>query len=510
MPRPARGRSRRGQVRHETMDTGRDVSSAAVQPALVTGCFVDASRHGHDGTRHGNAGQDTHGIIRGCTLELPMPKLLKSLFVLLALPFVLNGCKINSINYFPATPAQVRIVNVLQTTTPITVTANDVAVWSNLGFEAMTGYQEFTNASTKFSVTLVGESSPLVTQTFNLGGKQNYTFVIYGTVFAPQIGAMADVTSPPQSGKSELNVFMAAPVDNGVALGPYPVDIYMPAPGQPIDNLSPVFTNIIYNLTNIFGQFAAGPYQMIMTVAATKTIIYDSGPITLQDQTSSDLVIYSRNSGMLPNVLLNDADGANQQVILNNKLSRLKVVNSAFQTGAVNQFLNGNPGTANLAYAAAGAYQTVAAGAGTVTFEAAATPGATIATLPVTLVAGVDQTVFVTGFSGATAAVGLTDDNSLPAGGFAAVRFVNSSPDSDPLSVFAGGTVALVTGLATNAASTYQQIPAGATNFTFLDSTNATLVLTLTNVPLVSGQVNTIYVQGPAGALTGLVTPDTP
>ena len=36
------------------------------------------------------------------------------------------------------------------------------------------------------------------------------------------------------------------------------------------------------------------------------------------------------------------------------------------------------------------------------------------------------------------------------------------------------------------------------------------LVLTLTNVGLASLQSNSIYVQGPAGALTGLVSPDTP
>jgi Domain of unknown function (DUF4397) len=439
-----------------------------------------------------------------------MPKLFKFLAVVLALPLVLTGCKIKSINYFPPTPAQVRIVNVLQSTTPVNVTVNDVATWSNLGFEAMTGFQEFTNASTKFSVTLVGATTPLVEQTFNLGGKQNYTLVIYGTTYAPQIGAMADVTEAPPSGQSEMNVFMAAPIGNGVAVGPYPIDIYVIAPSDVIDGINPTFTTVQYNFTNIFGQFSSGPHRIVMTVAATKTIVYDSGPITLDSATATDLIVYSRGSTMLPNLLRDDSDGAAQQIVINNSLARIKVVNSAFQTGAVNQFLNGNAGAANLAYGTASSYAIIPAGAGTVTFEATAAPGATIASLANPFTPATDQSIFVTGFAGATTAVALLDDNTPPLNNYAAVRIVNTSPDSPPLNVFLTDTTSAVTGLAANTASTYLQLVPGAQTFVFRDSTTGTTVLTLTNVALSSAQTYSIYVQGPAGALTGLVTPDTP
>ena len=55
-----------------------------------------------------------------------MPKILKYLAVAFALPLVLSGCKINSINYFPPTPTYFRVVNVLATTTPINVAVNGV------------------------------------------------------------------------------------------------------------------------------------------------------------------------------------------------------------------------------------------------------------------------------------------------------------------------------------------------------------------------------------------------
>jgi hypothetical protein len=85
-----------------------------------------------------------------------MPKFFKSLIIFLALPLVLAGCKINSINYFPPTPAHFRVVNVLGTTTPINVIVNGVTMWSGLNFEAMSDYVEVENVTTKIHVTFAG------------------------------------------------------------------------------------------------------------------------------------------------------------------------------------------------------------------------------------------------------------------------------------------------------------------------------------------------------------------
>ena len=168
-----------------------------------------------------------------------MPKFLKSLVIFLALPLVLAGCKINSINYFPPTPAHFRVVNVLGTTTPINVIANGVTIWSGLNFEAMTDYVEIENVTTKFQITFAGSDVVIVEQTYNPAGNQNYTLVVYGTPQVPLLGVMADTTQAPQSGKFALNVFNAAPIGNGSAIGTISVDMYMITPGQVIDGLTP-------------------------------------------------------------------------------------------------------------------------------------------------------------------------------------------------------------------------------------------------------------------------------
>lgn len=187
-----------------------------------------------------------------------MPTLLKYLAVILALPLVLAGCKINSINYFPPKPAQIRIVNVLGTTTPINVTANGVPAWSGVNFEGMTAYQSFNNTTTEIAVSLAGSSSTLVSQTYNPAGEQSYTLIVYGTLASPQLGIMADVTQPPPSGKIQLNVFDAAPVGNGVVLGATSLDIYLVTPGQAIDTLSPIFTFVPYGTETSSGSSRRG------------------------------------------------------------------------------------------------------------------------------------------------------------------------------------------------------------------------------------------------------------
>jgi len=438
-----------------------------------------------------------------------MPKILKSLVVLLALPLVLVGCKVNSINYFPPKPAHIRVVNVLGTTTPIDVVANGVTVWSGLGFEAMTPYVDFENVTTKIQIRLTGSGNILVEQSYNPAGDQNYTLVVFGSTLVPSLGVMADVTQAPPSGKFALNVYNAAPIGNGAAVGTISVDLYLTAPGVPIETASPTFTYIAFGVGNIFGQYDSGQYQLRLTVAGTKVIVYDSGTLTFNAQTATDLIMYSRGSAILPNVLLNDSDGAGLQRIANSLLARIKVVNGAFQTGPVDQLLNDKAIVSNLAYNTASLYNLIPAGAGTVTFQATAAPGATIATLANTFAGATDQTVFITGSAGSTKAVALLDNNLPPGSSAAAIRYVNASPDAGVLDAYAND-VLQAPSIATNTASLYVGTLGGSYALTFKDHATGLPVLALPGIGFSAGQTYSVYVLGPAGTLVGLATADTP
>jgi Domain of unknown function (DUF4397) len=438
-----------------------------------------------------------------------MPKIFKYLAVFFALPLVLSGCKINSINYFPTTPTYFRVVNVLATTTPIDVTVNGAPTWTGLNFEAMTGYQQFVNTSTNITVSLSGSGTTLVQQLYNPAGNQNYTLVVFGTPSAPLLAVMADVTQPPVSGQFALNIFNAAPLGDGLSTSSASLDVYLSTPDTDLTTISPNFSYISYTTTNIFGLFNAGRYQLRLTIAGSKAVIYDSGPIDFADQTATDLIIYTRGSTILANVLLNQSDGAGQQVIANSKLARVKAVNSAFQSGPVNMLVNGTSTVPNLAVSTASFYNIVSSGAGTVTFEASSAPGSPIASLANSFAAATDQSIFVAGFAGSTSAVALLDNNIPPLSNNSSVRFVNSSPDSAPLDVFVND-VKLAAAISTYTASGYTQVSANTYTFVFKDSATGATVLTLPGVILESLQTYSMYVVGASGALTGFVTADTP
>ena len=220
--------------------------------------------------------------------------------------------------------------------------------------------------------------------------------------------------------------------------------------------------------------------------------------------------MYSRGSAVLPNVMLNDSDGAGLQRIANNLLARIKVVNGAFQSGNVNQLLNGTAIVTDLAYNTASTYKIIPAGAGTVTFEASAAPGATIASLANTFLGATDQTVFVTGFVGSNVAVALKDNNLPPGSSSAAIRYVNASPDAGTLDVYAND-VLQASSIATNTASNYVQILSGTYIVKFKDhATGQTTVLELPGLGFNALQTYSVYILGPAATPVGLATADSP
>ena len=93
--------------------------------------------------------------------------------------------------------------------------------------------------------------------------------------------------------------------------------------------------------------------------------------------------------------------------------------------------------------------------------------------------------------------------------GAVALRFVNASPDSVPLDVYAND-VLQASALGTYAASAYVFVAPGTYTLTFKESTTGVAVLTMSNIALGSQQTYSVYAMGQAGALAGLVTADTP
>jgi hypothetical protein len=310
---------------------------------------------------------------------------------------------------------------------------------------------------------------------------------------------VAEVGNPPTNGNISLTVFNAAQNTSAV-------DVYVNPPGTDISTLNPNFTDVVYGSTTFIGQFATGTYQIQVTAAGNKTVLYDSGGTVLTPNIALTLITYSAGSGTLVNGAVLQSRGS--FTLVPSIFARMKAVNAASGVGAVNQLLGGTLlVNANVDFATASAYAQIPAGPTVVTFEPSATPGATIASANVTVPNASDVSVFVAGQPGAQAAYMLVDQNIPITSGQDRLRFVNASPGSNPVNASINGT-AVASNIAFSTGSAYVLASSGAVTITFTDAVTGAVLASQANVTHTPNQTSSVYLIGPPGAQNLHLTQD--
>jgi hypothetical protein len=292
-----------------------------------------------------------------------------------------------------------------------------------------------------------------------------------------------------------------------VADGPGPVDIYFTQPGADLSTSSPTLANVAYGATTNFLNVPAGGYELRITPANTKQVIYDTGTQTFTNQLSYEAIIYTRTSGTLVNVAMLNIDSTGTGAIENNLLAQFKVINAAPTTPPLSVFVDAVLTLSNIPYTGASTYQSANAGSRDFVIEAGTTPGAALLTTTQNLGTATDSSLVLTGSVGALNMLALADNNLPPALGQSRVRFVNVSPDIAAVDVYANFSKQ-TSALVTNSASPYVNFFANTYEFDFNLSGTTTVILKLPAVVLTATNTFTIYLMGPATALQGIVVKD--
>jgi hypothetical protein len=141
-------------------------------------------------------------------------------------------------------------------------------------------------------------------------------------------------------------------------------------------------------------------------------------------------------------------------------------------------------------------YVSAFAGARTAYFYTAGTT-TPILSAPITLNQGIAYSLFLAGKSTSPEVLLLTDTLNKPSTGNASVRFVNLSPDAPAVDLAVQGGSVLVANRSYKGFSTFVPVPAQS-NYTFVvrQAGTNTVLATLSNVPMVSGTVYTIWFGG--------------
>lgn len=409
-----------------------------------------------------------------------------------------GGCKINTINSFPAHPAKVRMMNLLPDATAVDLSINGSPAFTNVAFESVTAYQEYDNRTTSFSVTLSGTSTTLTSFSFPLAGDQPYTVLVYGTTSSPQLTMVAEIGDAPTNGNIQLTIFNAALNVGGI-------DVYVTAPNADISNVGPNFGYIAYGGTTTSIQFLPGMYQVRMAPQGSKTIIYDSGGSALEPNVALSIMVYTRGSGTLVNAQVLQANGP--VVPLNSIFARMKAFNAAPDVPQANQLIGTLAVNSNVAFATASAYTQIPQDPTTINFESSAVPGATLASLAATIGPALDVSTFIAGPLGNQQVFLLQDLNIPTAPGAVRIRFANASWNSNPVNVAINGNM-LATNVAYGTASGYASLTAGTGTVVFTDATTGAVLASQDGVTLTALQTLTAYLIGAVGGLAIVIVQD--
>jgi len=399
-----------------------------------------------------------------------------------------------------------RVINAVPDATSLTVSVNDKTVVSNLVFQGSTQYTSVDSGNQEFKVSANGGTSNAIDTTLGLSNGANYSYIVFNPVASATALLLVDsgIATPP-SGDFSIRVV-------NVASGIGPVDVYLTPPGTDLNSTSPTVANTPVGAASLVISPAAGTLELRVTATGTKEVIYDTPPQAFVNGNIYQPVVLTAGSSKLVNVVLLNIDDTGTGQLNNNLLADFKVLNASQVPSPLNVLVDGVLTLSNVPYAAVSNYVTIPAGTRTFSVQATSTPGANLLNLVTTAAPATDTSIMLNGPAGALQATVLADNNLPPAIGRARIRFINGSPDQGPLDVYINFSKQ-VAGLATNAASGYNEVTADASlgtsfEFDFNIAGTTTPVLKMPAVTIVAAHTYSIYVIGLSTGLQGVVVKD--
>ena len=411
------------------------------------------------------------------------------------------GCTLKSGGYNTTSPPKIRVLNAAIDIGTVDVTLGSVLSVPILGYEQFSTYRTTGTGPQLVRLTSTGTSTVVSDTTQDFENGDRFSYVLYGRPNAPATILVRDNVDLPGGGNFKVR-FLNAATEMG------PLDLYVTAPGATLDaSVSPTISGIALGTASDFVEPNAGNVEVRITPAGSKTVLYDSGQITLSERNAYSIVAYSRGDTKLVNAAIFTMDTLGSGQLINSTLSEVRLVNAVPGVGPINMLIDGTTSIGSIAYAQASPYQPGPSGARTIGLEATSAPGTPLVTGTLQLAPGGANTIVGFGPAGAVVAGGLVDINFLPlVAGNARVRVVNANSAGLAVNTFLNGSVVVGT-LAPGAPSVYFELPPQTATFSFVDAAASTPLIDVP-VTLAAGHTYTIFLIGPAGQFTTLVTQD--
>ena len=372
---------------------------------------------------------------------------------MLVASLALAGCD-SSDNPVALDQAQVRVIHSSPDAPPVNIKLNGVTAINNLDYANSTGFAQIDAGMKDVIVEAIvpgGNLDVITVPDLNFVKDTQTTIMAVNTRATIEPLVVADSAATPGAGEVALNVVHASPAAAGLVPT---VDVYVTADGL-IGGVNPNFSFAFKGSVDA-GILPGGTYYITATGPASKTPVYQSGPVDLTPFAGQKLLIAaidtvnSTSRAASPIKLLVATSTATVQLLDSATMTGARVIHlspdaDAVATGPVEVFAN-----TTTELIPSFSYTDVVPGVSTYVavsptdyiFDVAvdgAGVGASVYTSPtLTLAAGVEYSVIASGYLATTPAFSLlaTADNNRSIDTQASIKVIHAAPAAGVVDVF--------------------------------------------------------------------------
>ena len=199
---------------------------------------------------------------------------LKLLTLLLAASALTAACSDDNNNTGPSGQSRVRVVHASPDAPAVDVLVDNSTALSDVSYLTASDYLELADGSHNVKVNAAGTSTTVIDADVDLTDGSDYTVIASGLVASIKPIVLQDDNSTPPAGTVRVRAIHGAPSAPAV-------DVYVTSPGADLESASPALGNVAFEDVSDYLEVPAGEYQVRVTPTGTKTVVIDSGALTL-------------------------------------------------------------------------------------------------------------------------------------------------------------------------------------------------------------------------------------
>jgi hypothetical protein len=215
---------------------------------------------------------------------------LKLLTLLFAATTLTTACSDDD-NTGPDGEARVRVVHASPDAPDVDVLVDDAEVVGDVSYLTASDYLEVPAGDHNLKVNAAGTTTTVIDEDVSLVDGTDYTVIASGLLAAIEPIVLEDDNSPPAAGTARIRAIHGAPSAPAV-------DVYVTAPDVDLEAELPTLGNVEFGDVADYIEAPVGDYQVRVTPAGTKTVVIDSGTLTLESgQVRTAIAVDSPDGG---------------------------------------------------------------------------------------------------------------------------------------------------------------------------------------------------------------------